>query len=196
MKANEKQKIYDSGVLTPDRHGRMLDELSNITKRAGIKGCPDYLWRPFDQEAFPTEEKAYLKNFKQLSDVHGLFGLCYIGFPESKISKRMLEVTGLLLRNEVDARYMPRADVLSSFRKTNEVTGSAILIPNFCPDVSGKSQKMDYLDYLRETIYDFLLSKLRDGSQVIISATSYHDLEKLYGSSITTHIQTYFGEVS
>lgn len=132
MKPENKAKIYSMGVLTPDKHSRLLDALSAVTLRAGIQANPDYVWKSFKTGEFGEVETAYLQGFKTSAKEEGIFGYVYFEYPSYLVTKRMMEVTGLLLRNEVDARFVTRHDVLRRMRLEGDYSGSAILIPNFC----------------------------------------------------------------
>lgn len=203
MKPQDKDKIYAEGVLTAEKHDRFLDELEMITRRAGLMGTPEYVWKKFPADEFGPDEMVYLQKFKTMS-MSGLYGMVYLGFDEVATHKRMLQVCGLLVRNQLDARIMSRSEVLSKMRYEQRVSGSAILVPNFCPSMStldknafiSKEKSSDYAEYQREAVYDFLLKKMHEGGQVIVSAPSFKAIERAYGSAVADHIDQNFLGVS
>ncbi len=116
---------YESGVLKPELHGRLVENIDAYAKDAFItvdwisSRLTDYCGEP---------EIEWLRRFK-FHHQEKCYGLCLTG-DSSTVIDRMSAMAGGLLRNFIRARVMTLHTILSD--DAPDLTGTtALLVPNF-----------------------------------------------------------------
>jgi hypothetical protein len=123
---------YASGVLRPDVHDRIVANLTQIAMRAGLGMKHRHLiWTTAELKKAEMQwcEAAIRMSRANLPWDQAVIGLCYTK-DQAAAEQTMMEMTGLLVRNFVDARCLSRMELVSE-QKSGGVEGSVILCPDF-----------------------------------------------------------------
>src|SRR5688572_4798293 len=111
------EKIYASGCLTPEKHGPLVAEIDKFAAIAGLGGGNmRYIWEPIGNVSLTKGEIGILQNIKKLA-AQGKGGVLYVGENPSAIVKKLMALTGCMLRNYVDARFMPLESVIEEYNQ-------------------------------------------------------------------------------
>lgn len=167
---------YALGALQPDHHDRLVADLENFARDAGIQ--PHWIATPLGEEVSQREVE-YLKAFKRHCVEGDVAGLCY----SSKaglvsIDQRMSLLAGCLVRNFVRARVMTLGDVLDHLHAKSMPDLQCILIPNF---FLSAAEGGTIASWQVSALYDFLVSRHVQGQQTIIYASDPGLMAKEYG---------------
>ena len=104
---------FTNGCLTAEKHGPLM---AGIDKYAAIAGISTrYVRQPIKFD-LTTVEMATLKNIKRLSS-QGMYGMIYVGGSPADCTERLMALTGCMLRNYVDARFMPLEGMLKEYKE-------------------------------------------------------------------------------
>ena len=169
---------YATGLLHKEHHSRLVANLTNFAKDAGIQR--HWVWTPI--ESFCSdEEQTYVNTFKRHAS-YGVGGLCYVGMEGLEVRNRMSAITGKLVRNFIRARMMTLGTVLDTIAQEGSVTATCLLIPNF---FIAKDQGGSIATWQVQTLFDMLMQRQADGQQTVIGVTDKGLLGKEYGRPLT-----------
>ena len=167
---------YETGMLTKDRHDRLVANLENYAKDAGIQ--PHWVWTPMEGKA-TADEKQYLIDFRQHSMRGTRSGLVYTGLNlDFDMTDHMSLVCGLLVRNFVRARVMTLGSVVAALQETSLPDLTCLLIPNF---LWSKEDGGDLPRWQVNMVYDMLVDRHARGRQTILYVSRPTVLAKEYG---------------
>lgn len=175
---------YGTGVLTREKHERLVMDLERLCSRAGIGGDNNrYVWTPVKGE-LEAEEISYLQDLKKLVKAEEpKFGFLYKGSGKKQaasIQERMMLMTGCLLRNYVDARLMHVDTIMQYLMNNSTLDAEVLLIPNFF--VAKDAESM--LDFKKSLLHNLLLARISDGLQTVVYVDRPSSLGALYGDSV------------
>ncbi|MEY9560500.1 hypothetical protein [Sinorhizobium fredii] len=171
---------YASGVLQEEHHSRLVADLENYARDAGIQ--PHWIWTPLP-ETVSDAEVAYLKNFRRHAVDGQIAGIAYCGKPVGvAIEQRMAALAGCLVRNFVRARLMTVGQVLDHLAKGTLPDLSCLLIPNFFlrQDEGGHIAAWQV-----QSLFDLLMARRVQGQQTILYVSDSKLLGKEYGLAIS-----------
>lgn len=99
---------YALGALSPDHHDRLVADLDNFARDAGIQ--PHWIATPLADEVTATE-RDYLRAFNRHAAEGEVAGMAYtLKSKLDSVDKRMSMVAGCLVRNFVRARGMTHGE--------------------------------------------------------------------------------------
>jgi hypothetical protein len=104
------------GVLTPEKHERLVANLENYARDAGIP--KELIWKALP--ALSVGEKDWLANFNKHRS-EGYCGLLITGEPELNPLSRIGAMAGFLTRNFVRARVFSLLDTLDAVANNDDI---------------------------------------------------------------------------
>jgi hypothetical protein len=152
---------WASGVLQHEHHDRLVANIDQIALRAGLGVQHKHLiWTRADlnkaEMAFCEAAVAMARH----NDAWPLkkIGICYT-LDAQQSEKRMLAMTGLLVRNFVDARVMSRMDIVAERKGGNTVEASVVMVPDYAMP--------EYIETMpaweRTAMMEFVHERIREG---------------------------------
>jgi len=177
---------YASGALKKKIHDRLVADLENFAKDAGI--VPSWIAAPLPK-TITQIERDYLREFKSQSS-KGISGLCLISRNEHGQNEiHTSALAGCLVRNFIRARVMTLGAILDLLAKHEIPELSAILIPNFfIPAADGGT----IASWQINALYDFLIYRHTRGLQTIFCISDRNTLSKEYGDAFIRLIDTHY----
>jgi len=180
---------YAFGALNAEHHARLVADLENYARDAGIQ--PHWIYHPLPDDV-TAAERNYLRHFrKHLAGESS--GLCYTAKAGiDSIDQRMSAIAGCLVRNFIRARVMTVGAVLDALASSSLPNLTCILIPNFfIPAADGGH----LAKWQISALYDMLISRQLSGQQTVIYATDLSLLGKEYGAPMKKLIEQFFVKV-
>lgn len=182
---------YAPGVLQKEHHDRLVADLDNFAKDAGIQ--PHWICEPLPG-TFTAGEKDYLKRFRQHMTSGSISGVAYVGKGKSaEIDQRMSAFAGCLVRNFVRARVMTLGAVLDAMSSRSMPELSCLLIPNF---FLSASEGGTIASWQVSALHELLMSRQVSGLQTIVYVSDMSLLAKEYGLAFRNLIEAHFVQVS
>ena len=176
---------YDSKVLDPTVHGRLVAEIDAAASFAGIQA--KWIWTRLGDICSP-EEVTWVKRFKFHKDEDRSM-LAYVGRDSSTDPEvRMSAVAGALTRNFITARVLTVNQVLDTIKEGKPPLCSCLLIPNFFIE---KSLGGGIAHWQSQVLHDLLLDRSTRGLQTVVYVTDMASLGAEYGKAIMKHIQSH-----
>lgn len=99
--------IWAPGKLDKQKHAPLINEMTRFAQEAGIS-TRDISGQ---DEALTDFEKDYLLPFKS-HKADGVLGVLYFGEHDPAVSARMKSMCGVLLRNYIGPRFLPREKLI------------------------------------------------------------------------------------
>lgn len=178
------RKYYQPGVLQYENHNRFV---MNIGFYADMAGVPvHFLYHPAG-DILEDTDLSYLKKWRGLDEAQVSGGIFY-GL-DSDIMDRMYAMIGVLLRNNIDAKFITVQELLSEMKDGRDVDNTLVCIPNFClpKDTGGNIASWE-----SATILGWVLGRHGNGKQTLLYAESYDLIQAQYGSTLKNHIDNNF----
>lgn len=174
---------YATGVLVKEHHDRLIANIDNYARDAGIQ--KHWIWTRLPDDVAGAERE-YLVAIRRHIAEGTRAGLCYVGSADG-IDDRFSAIAGLLVRNFIRARYMTVGTVLDGLGDGSLPDLSCVLIPNFfVPSAFGGG----IAKWQVSALYDFLLDRKARGQQSIIYVADLNALGKEYGLPMKNLIQS------
>lgn len=176
---------YATGVLTPEKHGPLVQDLDKLCERAGIGGVnKKFVWSPVG-DALSKSEVEYLRQFHFHTTADApKYGLVYSSTKNmlysASIQERMMVMVGCLMRNFVDARIMQLDTVLQYVLKEGLIEAKCLFVPNFF--IAAEADGM--LPYKKQAIHDMLLYRIANGLQTVLYVDKKEKLAAFYGEGV------------
>ncbi|MCL4743823.1 MAG: hypothetical protein KJZ83_00260 [Burkholderiaceae bacterium] len=182
---------YASGVLDKNVHDRLVADIDNFARDAGVQ--PHWICSPLPPDVTKSEI-GYLRKFRQHMASHGkVSGLCYTKKSGvDAIDQRMAAIAGCLVRNFIRARVMTLGSVLDTVAGQSMPQLTCLLIPNFFHPASDGGH---IAAWQVSALYDLLLSRQIAGQQTIVYAPDLAALGKEYGMPMKNLIDQSFVKV-
>lgn len=182
------RKYYKPGVLQYESHNRFV---MNIGFYADMAGVPEhFLYHPAKTILHKKDLDYLTKWFKLGANL--ISGGVYTGV-DPNIMDRMYAIIGVLLRNNVDARFITAQDLLSELKSGGEVNNTMVCVPNFCLP---KNAGGNIAPWESATILGWVLSRHGNGKQTLLYSESYDLIESQYGMTLKNHIDNNFKVLS
>lgn len=180
MNANLIDQAYKDKILSPERHLRLIQNIDSYAATAGIpvaKVCQSA------QGFLNSTDKEVALNLKSYIQ-KGLAGYVIKENGQKSIELRMQAMTGVFLRNFIDARLTVLSDVLANIEEAQEA--KVLLIPNFLiAKLGGKMLP----GWRVAELHGLLLQRHASGKFTIIYAKSIDKLHTEYGQSMREHVR-------
>ncbi len=184
---NDLQKAFDSGVLDPSVHGRLLQNLDHFAQKANIQ--KHMITMKMSEFNCTKQEINYVKTIKRKS-ADGIYGLVYTGKEDgSSVITRMMAIAGACLRNFVDAKVMTIQELLSELKEGTPPEVSVLLVPNF---FISRAEGGKIADWHIAELLGLLYSRMATGKQTLLYVSDFEALRKAYGDPMATHLEQHF----
>jgi len=175
---------YASGVLTKEKHSRLVSNISNVADDANI---PTTMIAKPASEFCGEEELNWIRAYKHLEDSEDA-GLCYVG-NGGDIGVRMFAVAGAFLRNYIRARVFTLQDVIESYKGSKPLEASVLLIPNFFLRTTSGGKIPEWQLGL---VLGMLYQRYSYGNKTVIYVEDLEQLGGAYGNPMKEHIERHF----
>jgi hypothetical protein len=175
-----------NGVLTPEKHERLIANRENFARDAGIP--VELIWKALPP--LSEGEKDWLAHFKRHRS-EGYCGLLITGeSPAIDPLSRIGAMAGFLTRNFVRARVFSLLDVLSAVASNDTIVATCLLIPDFVADKKlDKSMPAWRIQQLTSLLTErWSESKLK----TVLYAPSLDAVGKEYGSYVRNLIKNHY----
>ncbi len=179
-------QAYESGVLDPSVHGRLVANLEGYARRANI--MEPMILHKMSQFDCSKEEIQYVKTLRSAAQ-KGLYGLVYHGKETKPVMTRMMAVAGACLRNFLDAKVMTIQELLADIKAGEPPDATALLVPNFFIERAEGGRIADW--HIAELL-GVLYARMARGQQTFLYVSDFDALRKTYGDPIASHLQTHF----
>lgn len=178
---------YAQGALVPDVHERLVADLDNFARDAGIQ--KHWIATPLG-DGVSDWEREYIKAFKRHCVEGSVAGLCYTQKSAlASVDQHFSLIAGCLVRNFVRARMMTLGEVLDHLHGRSMPDLPCILIPNFFMSVS---EGGTIASWQVSALYDLLMSRQVQGQQTIIYASDPNLMGKEYGVAFSRFVADNF----
>jgi hypothetical protein len=171
---------YASGVLVKEHHDRLVADLDNFARDAGIQSR--WIYAPLP-DTVTEGERAYLKAFRAHCASGAVAGLCYTKKAKLylPVDQYMSAIAGCLVRNFVRARVMTLGSVLDHQSAGTMPDLTCLLIPNFFHPVA---EGGTIAPWQVSALHDLLVARRVAGQQTIVYAADLNLLAKEYGLAL------------
>lgn len=184
--AVELKQAFDSGVLDPNRHQRLIEGSSKYCTLAGV---PErYLLHGMKSFGCTDNEINLVRRIpKLISD--GTGGICYCGEFNTPVEEKFMAVVGACLRNFIDARFMTIYQVMTHLEKRDLPDPTVLVIPNF---YMKKGDGGELATWQSGALHGMLLRRLAAQKFTILYVQDMKSMEKDFGSSLHDHIKAQY----
>lgn len=152
---------WATGVLQPEHHDRLVANIDQIAMRAGLGVANKHMiWTTAELQKAEMQwcEAAVRMARTQEAWDQNVLGICYT-VDQQAAEAKMLAMTGLLVRNFVDARCMSRMDVVAERKANGSIDASVVMVPDFALP--------EYVETMpaweRTAMMEFVHERIRDG---------------------------------
>lgn len=177
------EEVFELNILNREYHERLLADIDRVAERAGVP--IQFVWSKLS--AYCTDDDAaWVRSMRQGHDA----GLAYTGKVSKKpVPDRMMAITGVCLRNYMDARFMTVQQVTQALKAGTMPNPTVLLIPNFCMGQQGVD---DIPQWEVSALLGILYSRLAKNLKTVLYIGSMAALEKNYGVAFKQHIQAHY----
>lgn len=189
--STELMQAYNSGVLVPEVHSRLAQNLEQYARRANIYEA--HVLHKMSKFSCSMPEISYVKSIRRQAEENGLCGLMYSGTENSPVLTRMMAVAGACLRNFVDAKVVSLQELLSDLKEGRPPDVSVLLVPNFfiAKENGGKIAEWHIAELL-----GLLYTRMAKKQQTFVYVSDFKALVKTYGEPMGLHLSQHFLEVA
>jgi len=184
MSVGLQKQAFESEVLDPKEHGRLVKEIESVAKRAGIP--VQMVWTSMKKFCTP-DEIAYVRELRKKMK-SGVLGLVYVGSSDAykAIIDRMSAVAAACVRNYINAQVMNVNDVIRETQAGTMPMPTVLLIPNFYIGSDNDIPK-----WRSGALLDMLYSRKQEGLQTFLYVRSMNGLEADYGDTFVDHLHRF-----
>lgn len=168
-------------ILNEEIHARLLDQIEQVATTARV---PRYMIHESASKYLTGPELEWLKNIRK-ARLHGQVGLALVGQQGTvAVETKMMAMAAALVRNFIDARVIPLAELLPESTSTMEHP-TVLFIPNFYVVSHGKP----LASWQLQQLHSLMLKRFVEQRVTVLYIQSMDKLEAHYGEGITTHIK-------
>lgn len=177
--------IYAPGVLNPNQHFALVNDIQKYAKQAWIP--EEYIYHSMvDYTDGPEIEwmqdwYAHRRN--------GVYGLVLTkNLDDAAVIPRMSAIVGCALRNFIPAKVMPLQDIISGLKNETSMTQDLICCPNFfLGDGSG-----EVASWQVSTLLGWLYSRMSQEKYTVVFVSDLNKMKAAYGASFLAFFQEHF----
>ncbi len=170
------------GILTREKHGRLIDEVERCANAAGI--APGYVYEAVPDGMLGADELHWLKDFRKHDASSGARGVLYTGKKLSPpVVDRMAWITGVLTRNFVLARLFT-AQSLGKLLETDEVEATCVLVHGFYTGKAHTAMERRHMGLLIEMLNKRVARRLQTVIQISDMAEFVADYGEQLGQTL------------
>lgn len=182
-------QAYDSKVLIPEVHSRLVQNLDQYARRANI--LDSMILNKMSNFACSKSEIEYMKAIKRMAD-KGVHGMVYHGKETAPVMTRMMAVAGACLRNFIDAKVVTLQELISDIKEGNPPDVTVLLVPNFFITRADGGKIAEW--HIAELL-GLLYSRMTKGQQTFLYVSDFDALRKTYGDPIANHLEKNFRSI-
>lgn len=179
------EQAYESKVLDPEIHGRLVKEIESVARRANIP--VQMVWTSMTK--FCTDEEIdYVRELRKKNAV-GILGLVYVGYGTEDgvpVIDRMSAAAAACVRNYINAQVMMVNEIIQHTQAGTMPNPTVLLVPNFYVGEDDKIPK-----WRSGALLDMLYSRRQEGLQTFLYVRDMNDLASDYGSSFVEHLKVF-----
>lgn len=164
--------MYADGVLKPDIHRRLVEEIEEIAQSARIPVRCIYQ----TAKGICTQEELQWAARYNLYTAQGVDGLVYVN-TENTLN-RMMALAGVFLRNFISAKVITVQDVCNCIADRQRIEDKVVFIPNF---FLMKGQGGDMPSWKVSQLLGWLYERKAEGKATCIYVESLSGLKMEYG---------------
>jgi hypothetical protein len=187
---SEVMQAYNTGVLSPEVHGRLVANLDCFARRANI--MEQMVLHKMSEFSCTAIEIDYVKKIRR-QPAMGNYGLIYTGKETKPVLTRMMAVAGACLRNFVEAKVVTLQELLSDMKEGSPPEATVLLVPNF---FVAKSEGGKIADWHIAELLGLLYARMAAGKQTFLYVSDFQALQKTYGDPIAEHLKNHFKSVA
>jgi hypothetical protein len=148
-------------VLHKQHHDRLVANIDQIALRAGLGVQHRHLiWTSADLNTAEMQfcEASVLMARAKAPWTLPKIGLCYTK-SQADAEQKMLVMTGLLVRNFVDARVMSRMDIVAERKAGGSIDATVVMVPDYAMPEYVESMPT----WERQHMMEFIHQRIREG---------------------------------
>jgi|ERR1035437_3160331 hypothetical protein len=175
----------DDYLLDPENDAMLIRGINKYAEIAGIGGNPEYIWMSGKKNPDvdnKDDREVINKLFKLKEENH--FGVAYLGFDSSLLSRKFMALTGMLLRKYKDAFYSPMSMYVVRLMDSGNPGHEVTFIPDFISE--GHSEKVP--EWKQDIVLGLLMEKQASGEILVVGISDIDVLRKVYGVGIYNFI--------
>lgn len=185
-KPTKKELIFSKGCLAPEKHGALVAEIDKYAAIAGLGGGNmRYIWEPIEKYGLSDLETKMLKNIKRLGS-QGKGGAIYVAQEPGMIVDRFMALTGCMVRNHVDARFMPLECVIDEYNEHRSISAAVACIPNF------HTQATSLPPWRISLLSDLLVQHMSEGKLIVGYVENAVKIRSAYPAAVCDLLQNKF----
>jgi hypothetical protein len=165
-------------VLDPLVHHRLIENIDEVASTAGV---PKFMLHQSAVKYCPSQTLDWVRNFRKYR-LNGQVGLAIVGPQEVAIETQMMAMAAAFVRNFIDARVIPVADMLGDHDVPNP---SVLLVPNFYVSTDGKP----FASWQLQQLHSLLLKRFVEQRGTVLYVSSMEKMEAHYGEGIAAHVK-------
>jgi hypothetical protein len=148
---------WDSGILNPDAHGKLIQNRRAIAKRSGLGDRNFFtVWTKLPPEVTQTEKDWIIKIVRRQRIE--FLGPAYVG-KEMFVLRRIQQMTGALLRNHIDTRILSCSEIVRMSFDKLDVDPTVL----FIPDLAVPGAMSSLAPQARKEVVNLIASRVRYG---------------------------------
>lgn len=182
-------QAFDSGVLHPVVHSRLVKNIDQYARRANIQDS--MILKRMSVFGCTKSEIDYTKTILKMADKN-IYGMVYHGKETYPVMDRMMAVAGACLRNFVDAKVVTLQELLSDIKEGIPPDVTVLLVPNFFINRADGGKIAEW--HIAELL-GLLYSRMAKGQQTFLYVSDFDALRKTYGDPIANHLEKHFRSV-
>lgn len=201
----------ETSVLDEIKDAALIRNLRSYAEAAGLEGNPQFIWQSVKKcPEISKNDKECLRHIKSLITDAGKYGYLYTGEKQPII--KFMAMTGLLVRNYIDATYITMTELIGTLMHGDEPSSRVMFIPDFfitsfstdnTVQVRGSLDKklkaktrLDIPDWKREMVYSFLLRRMSQGKITIVYVSDMDIFKNSYGFDIHDFVENHYAVVA
>jgi len=173
-------------LLHPDEHSRLVDNLSEVLRVAGVR--PDFIDLPLSDFCGKAEVH-WVRNYRQKTSAERKGGFMIVGVgvtPDP--STRMQAMASAFIRNYIDARVINWTELIPTDMGAGDCPDpTVLLIPDFYR-ITGQGSPMS--NWQVQLLQGILMTRFAAGRATVLHLDSVEgkDLFKVFGESLVTFL--------
>lgn len=176
---------FENGVLKPDVHMRLVQDIDRIANVAGIP--KKMVWSKMDGILTDTEQR-WLTKIRHYRD-RGSAGLLITGKSKVSPEDKFMLMAGVLLRNFIDARMTVVQDVITRLDNNEKCDSTVLLIPNF---FINKAQGGQIPSWKISSLMGLLIKRFSQNNMTVLYVQDMEELKKEYGEPLYNHLKKHY----
>ncbi len=180
-------KYYEPGVLTYEKHRRLVMNIGMYAEAAGI---PEFYIYNSAKQILNEDALDYLTGWG-LNSERAVGGAWFSGI--NNCTDSMYAMVGVMLRNFKDAKYITIQDLIAGVKSGKPPESRLVCIPNFALD---KAQGGDVASWELAHVVGWMLSAHGAGQQVVAYCQTPELVNSIYGGVLDRHFDNHFIRLS